>query len=421
MRDATGPAEAGRRRASPSRLAAALILLAVAPARAEDAGSGEPVDTPLPPSLEVRVPGAYVQTSPSERGSRRGTLALGSRLRPLESRSATGCARPWYRIGDEAWVCGESLARRGSAPSAPQLPVVEEGQLVPLRYGFARDDGARLYRTLEDIDLDEWEQEFEPSSGLHIAGEVARNGHQYHRLADGGYVAAGDVRPARPSSFAGLTLGPGQLAAFVTGRAAEVRSGPGKGRVLRRLDRRTGVPVLETVLAGRAQWVRIGPAEWVAGRGLAVVEPVPPPPPVGPSERWVHVDRERQILTAYEGARPVFATLISTGRHGAATPAGIFRIWAKLATATMDDQSDSMDERPYSMQGVPWVMYFNEGVALHAAYWHDDFGRRRSHGCVNLAPADAAFLFSWTAPSLPPGWTSVLPTRSDQGTIVVVQ
>ena len=73
------------------------------------------------------------------------------------------------------------------------------------------------------------------------------------------------------------------------------------------------------------------------------------------------------------------------------------------------------------MQGGPWVMYFNEGGALHGAYWHDAFGRRRSHGCVNLAPRDAAWLFDWTSPDLPPGWQGVLPTRTEPGTLVVVR
>lgn len=413
-------------RAGPARgrpIAAALLLLAAAarPAEAEDAGGGAADGLALPRSVEVRVPGAYVQTSPSDQASRRGTLALGARLRPLEARLAAGCHRPWYRLGDEAWVCGEALASRDAEPEADQLPVVADGQVVPFSYGFARDDGARLFRTLEDADLEEWEREFEPRSGMHVAGEVVYNGRHYARLVDGGFVAAGDLRPARPSRFAGLRLEPGQLAAFVTGRAAEVRAGPARGRVLRRLGRRSAVPVLERAQARRGLWLRIGVDEWVAGRGLAIIEPATPPPGTGPNERWVHVDRERQILTAYEGPRPVFATLVSTGRRSASTPAGTFRIWAKLATATMDDETDSMDERPYSMQGVPWVMYFNEGVALHGAYWHDEFGRRRSHGCVNLAPLDAAFLFSWATPALPPGWTSVLPTRRDPGSIVVVQ
>jgi hypothetical protein len=45
----------------------------------------------------------------------------------------------------------------------------------------------------------------------------------------------------------------------------------------------------------------------------------------------------------------------------------------------------------------------------------------RSHGCVNLSPYDAAWIFHFTAPRLPAGWTAALPTRYDRGTLVRVR
>jgi lipoprotein-anchoring transpeptidase ErfK/SrfK len=76
-----------------------------------------------------------------------------------------------------------------------------------------------------------------------------------------------------------------------------------------------------------------------------------------------------------------------------------------------DDPSDAYDHRD-----VPWVAYFSEGYALHAAYWHDDFGTPKSHGCVNLSPADARWLFQWTEPPVPLAWHGAL----GAGTRVVV-
>jgi hypothetical protein len=181
------------------------------------------------------------------------------------------------------------------------------------------------------------------------------------------------------------------------------------------------VRLLQEATLGRTLWARIGEGEWIQRARLRSPRLVEPPPAVRPDERWIHVDLSAQILTAYEGLRPVFATLVSTGRQGSATPRGTFRIWAKLATSDMSDETDDIDARPYLMQGVPWVMYFNEGVALHGTYWHNEFGRARSHGCVNLSPRDAAWVFDWTGPTLPPGWTGILPTRSDPGTLIVVE
>ena len=62
----------------------------------------------------------------------------------------------------------------------------------------------------------------------------------------------------------------------------------------------------------------------------------------------------------------------------------------------------------FELQDIPYVQYFEGGYALHAAYWHDDFGKPRSHGCINLAPEDARRLFFWTEPKVPPGWHTVL-------------
>jgi len=65
----------------------------------------------------------------------------------------------------------------------------------------------------------------------------------------------------------------------------------------------------------------------------------------------------------------------------------------------------------YFLEDVPWTMYFNRDFALHAAYWHDGFGFQHSHGCVNLSPQDARWLFEWTAPTDQTGWTRATPDK----------
>jgi len=67
------------------------------------------------------------------------------------------------------------------------------------------------------------------------------------------------------------------------------------------------------------------------------------------------------------------------------------------------------------------VQFFDRAVGLHGAFWHDGFGRPRSHGCVNLAPEDARWLFAFTEPKLPAGWSAVLPTPVEPGTAVRVR
>ncbi|MEO7095259.1 MAG: L,D-transpeptidase [Polyangiales bacterium] len=162
-------------------------------------------------------------------------------------------------------------------------------------------------------------------------------------------------------------------------------------------------------------------------RGVDLRVPTLAPLPAGlfEGERWIDVDTTTQTLVAYEGTRAVFATVVSTGRPGNPTPKGTFRIWVKLRSTTMsnaDDPADTTEEAAtYSIEDVPWVQFFSNGVALHGTFWHRQFGRVHSHGCVNLAPLDALRLFEWTGPRLPRGWDAVFPTTAEPATMVKVR
>ena len=163
---------------------------------------------------------------------------------------------------------------------------------------------------------------------------------------------------------------------------------------------------------------------WVRMMDLTSAHPALPAD-LRPNEKWIDVDLTRQALVAFEGTRPVFATLISSGRRNPQdkerdfpTPTGSYRIHEKHVTTTMD--GDVASDGPYSIEDVPWVMYFQGSYALHAAFWHDSFGNKRSHGCVNMAPEDARTLFAWTDPPLPAGWHGVFSRDDLSGTRVVV-
>jgi hypothetical protein len=157
----------------------------------------------------------------------------------------------------------------------------------------------------------------------------------------------------------------------------------------------------------------------IAEPNLRVVQRGPRPPLVPRGARWIHVSLADQTLVAYEGDRPVFATLVATGKEGYATPTGLFRIYAKHVSATMDGMAGS--DEAYSIEDVPWTMYFQGSYALHAAFWHDRFGAVHSHGCINLSPADAHWLFRWTTPVLPASWHGVSTTKDNAGTFVVIE
>ena len=83
--------------------------------------------------------------------------------------------------------------------------------------------------------------------------------------------------------------------------------------------------------------------------------------------------------------------------------------------------TDTVTDGPYSIEDVPWVMYFQGSYALHAAFWHNYFGWRMSHGCVNLAPPDARWMFLWAEPRLPEGWHGVVADDAHPGSRVEIR
>ncbi len=114
-------------------------------------------------------------------------------------------------------------------------------------------------------------------------------------------------------------------------------------------------------------------------------------------DRWVDVDLGEQVLVLYEADKPVFATLVSSGR-AIPTPMGTYPVWAKVAAITMKNQP--YEDKGYFVNKVPWSTFFQWHNAIHGAYWHDRFGVSKSHGCVNVAPLDARHVFEWVSPPL---------------------
>ena len=108
------------------------------------------------------------------------------------------------------------------------------------------------------------------------------------------------------------------------------------------------------------------------------------------------VDRTRQKLYAYEGDVLFMKESISTGVEMTPTPRGVFTIYKKTPSRYMQGPIKGMTEQYYDLPGVPWNLYFShEGAVIHGAYWHDKFGQRWSHGCVNLSLESAKKLYEW--------------------------
>ena len=184
------------------------------------------------------------------------------------------------------------------------------------------------------------------------------------------------------------------------------------------IKRYTRFPVKRVKYVDGEDWYEVGKYKWINQKRVALVRWYPRPQGVGEGEKWIYVDLYEQTLVAYEGDRPVYATLISSGIKRFPTVEGLFRIWLKVESKKMSGEEHTPDY--YYLEDVPWQMYFYKGYAIHSSYWHDRFGIRQSSGCVNVAPYDAWWLFHWTDPKLRHGENAVRATRKDPGTWVYV-
>ena len=135
-------------------------------------------------------------------------------------------------------------------------------------------------------------------------------------------------------------------------------------------------------------------------------ELAPLSPDVSDSEKLIEVHLPRQLVLAYESSRLVFAARAATGgqyRSGRwTTPPGHFITSYKRPTRHM--AAGDIASSGFDLPGVPWVLYITKsGISFHGTYWHNDYGRPRSHGCINLTPQASKWLYRWTSPAVKPG------------------
>ncbi|RKH01844.1 L,D-transpeptidase family protein [Corallococcus carmarthensis] len=400
--------------------------IADAPLTDVDAGM-EPYAIPYSPdagSLRVRRSIA-VRSEPRQDSPSLGTVAQDMRVRWKGAMRGPDC-ETWVELEPRGWVCERYLEQNFREPRVRPLPRVEEGALTPGIYARVVGRRVRAYPSLALARKKRQGVLLKGSVTVKLLGQVKVGRRTFWRTSDGQYFEARVLREHRPSDFSGLDAE--ALASLPMPFAwAQSRAAPRTDVVVRkapdaRAERETVLPPRTLVsvreLSPDGQWVRIAEDHWVARDDLHVAWSLASPSIVDPGARWLDVDLEAQTLIAYEGDRPVYATLISSGKPGTDTPEGLFRIWVKFAEA---DMTGRMGSASYRVATVPWTMFFEGDFALHTAYWHDRFGEPVSHGCINLAPKDARALYGWTTPDVPTGWSMAHATQDDPGTWVRIR
>jgi hypothetical protein len=420
-----------------------------------------------------------LRARPDESSEIIGTVARDIRVSWRRAAEGPGCDGRWIELEPRGWICEQHLTPSRRAPWGVEMPRLDHGEIVPGVYGKVIAEEARTYvltdegvlvphRTLsgsvmvrrhDEVTLSARiapEPAATPSPAATPAGptaqaapgrvpaqQLAGEGTPAARSAPAGtptaywlidraareYLPTRSIRVFEPSTFQGTRLGDETGLVLPVGfplaraRATErvpVYSAVQGGRVVRKLEGRAPVSVLEIARDAEDNPIayRVGEAEWVHASEMRLALATEPPPLTGPHERWFDIDLDQQVMVAYEGALPVYATLISAGSRQNPTETGVYRIWIKFAET---DMSDLADESPYSVATVPWSQFFAKDLALHTAYWHDTFGTARSHGCINLSPLDARFLYFWSEPQLPPGWSMAHGNVEYPGSVVRVR
>ena len=163
-------------------------------------------------------------------------------------------------------------------------------------------------------------------------------------------------------------------------------------------------------------------ADGTALRPLTAEEVAPLSPDIDPALKTIVVDVFYQTLSCYEGNNEVYFCKVSTGVGGElATPTGTMYAWRKMYSINMA-ASSTEDRSGYDTSAVSWPTFINaDGIAIHAAFWHNYFGTPRSHGCINLRPDDAKWVFRWTTPYVSLEQTEIQMTWPNVGTQVIVR
>lgn len=225
-------------------------------------------------------------------------------------------------------------------------------------------------------------------------------GELWYIINPGEYVRSDDLRVVQDSEFTGMKTNRQPERPFgwmIVDYWYSLEPGAELDESLPKLPRYTFFEVYDAVEANDGWiWYNIGRGRWMRQTYVSVIDITPRPEEIGPNDYWVEVDLYEQSFTAYEGDRLVYAGLISSGLNRWPTYEGLFQVEQRFTTTKMSGAEGKVDY--YFVEDVPHTMYFDmkNEIALHGAYWHDRFGYKHSHGCVNMPPRDAEWIFNWS-------------------------
>ncbi len=357
-----------------------------------------------------------------------GIVRRGTVLKVGKQVSGNGCKDgSWYEATPFGYVCTSLGFNVSDSPSGNRygVPPAKVSTHLPYQYSRVITKRAPRYFRIPTVEEEKQARRAMEKKGstpevvstlmegdyfLALAEKETReaDGAVFYRTVRGRFVRESDVELRNPDVVRGEELGHDGWTlplAFVYGEDRDLFDlKGGKANVTGKAQKHGRFAVTEELSVGGVLYLAGKPGA-ARREDLRVARQAKRPGDVPANGKWIHVDLKEQTLVAYEGDKPVYATVISSGKEGYEPPTGLFEVQQKHISTTMN-ATDPIDGF-YEVEEVPWTLYYHGGYALHGAYWHTDFGKVRSHGCTNIAPVDARWLYYWSEPEVPAAWHAV--------------
>lgn len=403
------------------------------------AAAGVPKVEPIPkdnPKLGSIADVTPIYEKPAAGAPRLGYLHAGSTVaRAKEPYPGDGCDAEWYPIRPKGFVCiGASASLDTKHPTLAAMALQPAlNQALPYTYARTTRETPIYEQSKQTKDHQvKVVGKLRRGAGLAVVGswhakDDEGTEHRLGLMTNGQFVRAADLKAASPSNFQGVVLDKDNElpVGFVVKRGVNYfkidKGRPQKDKALeyhQRIDLTGRFRTIEDLRYWATKDDR-----WVRHRDVTVVRRLHDFPDFAKGQKkWLDVSIVTGTLVAYEGTKPVMATLVSVGRDRlgdpkttASTERGTFEVVEKHVTHRgLDPKASSPYQEIYD---VPWSLVLASGARLQAAFWHDRFGIEHSSGSLEVSPADGAWLFGWATPSLPDGWHSVRSSGDDDTTI----
>ena len=371
-----------------------------------------------------------VFAEPDKKASLIGYLHAGAQVaRTKRSVEGKECSGGWYRIRPRGFVCvGDTATLDLDHPTLVAMALKPE-RTRSLPYAYARTTRATSFfaRDKEQPGRVAPAGKLRTQSGMALVGswtaqDATGQSRRLAMTAAGQFVPVEDVRRAEPPEFSGVDLNDRELpVGFIVKRKAR-RWSINDGRPEREsaLGYHDILELTGTVeLLGDDEYWTTPIGDHIRGRDVRIAEPRGEFPSWAEDDaQWIDIDVKRRTLVAYEGKKPVFATLVSVAEDRRPNLLGEHEITEKHIT--LPTQDPGAPALAFDVYDAPWEMRLSSGQLLYGAYWHQLFGRAHTSGGLELSPADAAHLWRWVAPVVPDGWHGVVGSASDEARVRVV-